>query len=312
MLASVYHRFGPAQVLELQDVEAPRPQSGHALVKVHAAALNPKDVLVRKGKMTWLVGKKMPRIPGYDFAGELLEKVGDLPAGTPVYGMVQSHQGGCCAEIVSVPMGQWSPKPVLLSMTEAAAIPLAALTALQALRDKLKLKPGQRVLLNGASGGVGTLAIQIARALGAEPVATCSQRNLSRVIKLGATEAIDYTSTKVSELRNFDHIFDIFGNLSWSEAKKMLKPGGNYCTTVPKPAALLQEGLSRLGLHRASLVVVKSNQADLEILSRWVSQGQLKAVIDRTLPLQRAVEGHEYIETKRARGKVVLKIYSEE
>jgi NADPH:quinone reductase-like Zn-dependent oxidoreductase len=307
MRASIYRKFGPADVLEIADVPEPEPSAGELRVRVHAAALNPKDVLVRKGNMTWLTGKKMPRIPGYDFAGELMD-TGDMPAGTPVWGMVNSHAGGTCAEVVSVPPNEFGKKPESLTMEEAASIPLAGLTALQALRDELAVEAGDRVLMNGASGGVGTLAVQIGAALGLQVVGVCSGRNRELVEGLGAHEVVDYTTHDPREMTGFDHIFDIYGNIAWNDAKAMLKAGGRFCSTLPKPGVVARAALGKLGLHRMRLVVVKSRRVDLDRLAEMVAASELRAVVDRVLPLEEAIEAHRYIETRRAQGKVVLTV----
>jgi NADPH:quinone reductase-like Zn-dependent oxidoreductase len=268
--------------------------------------------------MTWLTGRKMPRIPGYDFAGTLLDPVpatnehGALAVGDPVYGMVQHHSGGACAEVVAVPADQLAPIPHgpdgPLSFSDAASLPLAGLTALQALRDELGARPGETVLLNGASGGVGTLAVQIAKALGLPVVAVCSAKNHERVRALGADRLIDYTTADPSDERGLDHVFDIYGTLPWNKAKRMLKPGGAFCTTIPRAGAVVRGALHRIGLHRAGLVVVQSNRADLEQLAGFVREGAVQPVVDRVLPLEDSAEAHAYLETRRAKGKVVLRV----
>jgi len=159
MRAVVYDRFGPPDVLSVREIPDPPAQADRVRVQVHAAALNPKDVLVRKGKMRWILGGRLPRIPGYDIAGVLLDDAPGLPAGAAVYGMIQDHMGGACAEIASLPMDQIAQKPESLSMGEAASLPLAGLTALQGLRDELSLNAAETVLLNGAPGGVAKLAV---------------------------------------------------------------------------------------------------------------------------------------------------------
>ena len=193
MRASTYARFGSVDVLEVRELPEPPSRAGEARVRVHAAALNPKDVLLRRGKMRWLGPARFPRIPGYDFAGVLMDPAGDLAVGTEVFGMVDSNYGGACAEVVRVPVDELAAKPAALSMVEAAALPLVGLTALQGLRDELELRRGDRILLNGASGGVGTVAIQIAALLGGRVTAVCSGRNRDLVTVLGARQVIDYT-----------------------------------------------------------------------------------------------------------------------
>lgn len=307
MKAAVYERYGPPSVLEVRDLPEPRRQPGYALVEVHAAALNPKDVLLRRGKMRWL-GARLPHVPGYDFAGILLDDAAGLSAGTPVFGMIQSHRAGACAEVASLPYAQVARKPDALSMAEAAAVPLAALTALQGLRDDLGVRAGETVLLNGASGGVGTFAIQIAKAMGAKVVAVCSSANAELVTQLGADRMIDYRRTSPEVERGLDHIFDIYGTLPWRRARPCLRPGGRYCTTIPSLGSVARGVLARVGLHRAALVVVQSRRSDLDQLRGWIDAGELRPIVDRVVPLAGSTEGHERLETRRTRGKVVIEI----
>ena len=273
-----------------------------------ACALNPKDVLVRKGSMRWLTGDRFPRIPGYDLAGTLLTDAGDIPAGTEVFGMVDSHQGRACAEEVVLPIGQVSRAPKRLSLLDAAALPLAGLTAMQALRDHLQLRSGQRILINGASGGVGTLAVQLAKARGAHVTGVCSDRNRERVQTLGADAVVDYTTTDLGQLRGFDAVFDVFGSLPWPEAQPLLTATGRYCTTIVRAAVLARSALAQLGLHRAHFVHVRSTRQDLDLLSELIAARKVEPVIDRILPLGQARAAHAFIETKRARGKVVIRL----
>lgn len=306
MRAVVYERFGPPNVLSIQELPEPPAALGRARVRVEATALNPKDVLLRKGKMRWLRRGKPPWVPGYDLAGVLLDDADGLTAGTPVFGMIDSHHGGACAEVVSMHPGELAASPTGLTSTQAAGLPLAGLTALQALRDELQVQPGQHVLINGASGGVGTLAVQVAKALGARVTAVCSGRNADHVRALGADEVLDYTLCDPSEERGLDAVFDVFGNLQWKRARPMLQRSGRSCTTIPRASAVFRGGLRRLGLHRAALVVVRSRRADLEQLARWVETGALRPVVDRTWPVEQVAAAHAYLETRRARGKVVL------
>ncbi len=308
MRAAAYDRFGPPEVLEVREVPEPPARPGVSRVRVHAAALNPKDVLLRKGRMRWVARAPFPRIPGYDVAGELLDPAPGLPAGTPVFGMIQSNAGGACAEVAALRHDELGRKPDGLDMVEAASLPLAGLTALQALRDELAVEPGQTVLLNGASGGVGTLAVQIAKALGTRVIAVCSGRNAELVTGLGADRVVDYTARRAEDERGLDAVFDIFGSLPWARAKGMLRPGGRYCTTIPRPRSAARGLLRRAGLHRAALVLVRSRRADLEQLAAWVDAGLLRPVVDRVLPLEESREAHAYVETRRARGKVVVTI----
>ena len=308
MKAVAYDRFGDPGVLAVREVPEPRLASGYARVRVCATALNPKDVLVRKGKLRWLVGGSLPRIPGYDVSGVLMDDVPGFEPAAEVFGMIQDHRGGACAEVVSIKHDQFAPKPASLTMVEAASLPLAGLTALQALRDELRLRPGDTVMINGASGGVGTLAVQLAKALGASVVAVCSGRNAELVGQLGADEVIDYTRSSPRERRGLDAIFDCYGSLPWPLARRCLNSGGRYCTAIPHPAAIGRGVLGRLGLHRAALVVVKSRREDLVELSRLVASGGLRPVVEEVFPLERTEDAHRRIESRRTRGKLVLTV----
>lgn len=304
----MYDHYGPADVLRVGELPEPALQTGYARVRVHACALNPKDVLIRKGKMKWLSPGGFPRCSGYDIAGVLIDDAGGLRTGELVYGMIQDNQGRGCAEVVSLPHDQIARKPDGLDFVQAAAIPLAALTALQAMRDRLQLSQGDGVLLNGASGGVGTFAIQIARAMGLEVTAVCSSRNLALVRALGAQHALAYDTMRIQDLRDLSSIFDIYGNLGWQAARDMLTREGIFCTTVPSPGAVARGMLGRAGLHRAQLVVVRSNRADLNQLSAWVEVGELAPLIDKTYAMEDAAHAHRHLETRRTQGKVVIRI----
>ena len=308
MKAAIYDRYGSPEVLSLRDWPEPPPAPGRARIRIHAAAINPKDVLVRRGKLRWFVGRKLPRMTGYDLAGVLLDDADGLARGTEVFAMIQAHRAGACAELASLPFDEIARKPAGLSMSEAASLPLAGLTALQALRDELELAAGETVLINGASGGVGTLAVQIAKAMGAEVHAVCSSRNLELVTQLGADRAIDYGEQSLAELRGYDCVFDVYGNFPWAAARASLKGRGRYCTTVPTAAAILHGGLHRVGLHRAALVVVQSRRVDLDQLRRYVEAGQLRPLVDRVVAFEDIAEGHAHVETRRTRGKVVVEV----
>lgn len=311
MKAVVYHRFGAPEVLQVEEVPRPAPKPGQVLVRVVAAALNPKDVLLRKGKLQWLSGKKLPRGVGYDVSGVVEEadpRGGGPAVGTPVFGMINGWFGRTCAEHLAIAVDECATAPASIPLEEAAALPLVGLTALQGL-ELLKVRPGDQVLVHGASGGVGTAAVQIARLLGARITATCSARNHALVEELGAHRCIDYREEDALAVEDaYDAIFDVFGNRSVPEAQRALKPGGRFCSTVPKGPIIVREALARVGLSRHRLVIVESLRGDLERLARWVEEGGLRPVVDRTLSLEETAEGHRYLETKRARGKVLIRV----
>lgn len=309
MRALLYRRFGPPDVLEVGELEPPRPGRGEVLVRVRAAGLNPKDVLVRKGKFTLFTGRTFPRVPGYDLSGEVAalgEGARGFRVGQPVFGMINRWAAGACAEYVALPETELAPRPRRLVDADAAAVPLAALTSLQALRDLGRVGPDQRVLINGASGGVGTLAIQIAKIYGARVVTTSSARNADLCRDLGADTPLDYAAQDPLASGPYDVIYDVFGNLPYARARASLTPRGRYITTIPKLQTVAQDILTRFGAQPARLVVVRSKRPDLETLSGWIEQLRLRPVVDRTLPLAEGADAMAYLETKRARGKVVL------
>jgi NADPH:quinone reductase-like Zn-dependent oxidoreductase len=310
-----YDRYGPAEVLYLADDETPTPGPRQVLVKVAAAALNPKDVLVRKGRMKLFTRNRLPRGSGHDFAGTVVDTGranGSFKAGDEVFGMLNRWDAGACADYLVCPDSEMSLRPANITLEDCAALPLVCLTSLQALRDLGMLKPGQHVLINGASGGVGVHAIQIAKLLGARVTAVTSSRNVELVRDLGADEVLDYAVADFSVLTaRYDIFYDVFGNYHFARIKPLLKPQGTYITTVPNARNLRDHLLSRLSRGRqARLVVVHANTTDLESIKYWVEHGQLRPIIDRRYPLSEVIAAHQYLETRRARGKVLLIAHS--
>jgi NADPH:quinone reductase-like Zn-dependent oxidoreductase len=312
MRAIVYDTYGPPEVLESRLVPSPEPGPGQVRVRVRAAGLNPKDSLLRRGKLRRLAGDHFPRRVGFDVAGvvnALGPGVTRFRPGDEVFGMKNGWDGGTVAEEVCLDVDELTFKPARLGFEEAAAVPLAALTALQALRDHGVLTAGQRLLIHGASGGVGLFAIQLARLMGAQVTTTSSARNLELCTLLGAHHAWDYSKqTGLEPGCQWDVFFDVFGNRNFGAVRPVLKPRGIYVSTVPSIRLVMQQGLSWLSAKRARLVVVNSNRADLERLGQWLQDGGVRPVIDRVLPLTQVAEGQAHVETKRARGKVVIRV----
>ncbi|WNJ16849.1 NAD(P)-dependent alcohol dehydrogenase [Pontibacter sp. G13] len=310
MKAVLYDRYGGPELLHLGETIAPPLKRGYVLVNVHAAALNPIDCEVRKGRFKFMTGRKFPRIPGSDFAGEVVQaspEIGDFKKGDRVYGFTEVFKGGSYAEVVSVPASTISHVPDTLSWEDAASIPLAALTALQGLRDQAQLAKGQSVLINGASGGVGVHAVQIAKILGAEVTAICSYRNTDRMRDLGADFVIDYTQTNYLEQpRTYDVFFDVFGNQSYSKTRHLLSPAGHYVSTIPTPGNFLSGLTNPFRNQQVHVVVVKSHRENLALLAEWLHSGLLKPIVDKTFAFSEADQAQSYLETRRARGKVVL------
>lgn len=316
MKAIIYRAYGDPQVLEWVD-DWPRPAvgPGQILVKVRAGALNPKDVLLRKGFfrsfLRVLDREPLPRVSGLDMAGDVVEagdQVRDPAVGQTVFGMSNRFHGGVHSEYAVLDADEVAPVPEGITLGEAAAIPLAGLTALQALRDCAGVQPGQHVLINGASGGVGHFAVQIARNLGCRVTAVCSERNLKFVTELGADEAVDYHQTPAPAIPGpFDVVLDAFGNYRASDFSNSLVRGGRYVSTIPGLRSLSAEGLARLGVQKRSRVVmVHSQRADLNVLRDWVNEGKLRAHIDQVYPFYHMENAHRHIETRHTRGKVVM------
>jgi NADPH:quinone reductase-like Zn-dependent oxidoreductase len=312
MRAAEYDRYGAVDVLEVRDVPLPALSPQGVRVAVDAAALNPKDILFRRGKFALLAGRRFPKRVGYDWAGRVLEvgsEVSDLQAGEAVYGMIDANAGGACSEQIVAQRSELSRAPSGWSPQQSAAVPLAALTAVQALRDLGHITKGCRVLLNGASGGVGVFAIQVARALGAEVITTSGPGNLALCESLGAHRAIDYNEWHhVDRLRDIDCWFDIFGNKGFRAVRRSLSPRATFVSTVPKRHILLWHALTLVSRPRCRLVLVKSRAADLKWLAALAEEGGLKPVIDSVYPLSKIAAAQARVETRHARGKVVVQI----
>ncbi|PMB54064.1 zinc-binding alcohol dehydrogenase [Fischerella thermalis CCMEE 5201] len=313
MKAAVIHRYGSAEVLQYEDVAPPKIKPDELLVKVHASCINPVDWKIRKGMLRIVTGNKFPMVLGLDLAGEVVEvgaNVTRFTIGDSIYGTLRPPNGGAYAEFAAVPESCAAIKPTNMSYTEAASVPIAGLTALQGLRDKGNIKSGQAVLINGASGGVGIFAVQIAKILGAEVTGVCSTKNVEFVKSLGADRVIDYTQQDFTqETVQYDIIFDVVGKRSFSECKKVLKPSGIYVTTLPTPENILPGIVTTIiPGKKAKLVLASANARDLVYLKELIEAGKLRTVIDRTYSLQELATAHTYSESERAVGKIAIAV----
>jgi len=307
-----YDAYGGIERLELREVSAPA-MTGRwpMLVRVVRAALNPKDALFRKGKFRVISGSRFPKWCGVDFAGEVAaSRTSRMRVGERVFGALDEWRfgRGSLAELVVVGEDEVAPLPDGVSFDDGAAIALAGLTALQALRDVARVAPGAEVLINGASGGVGTVAIQIARRLGARVTSVSSAGNLALCSELGAGEALDYGRGDFLSKRRFDCIFDVFGNLAFARARMALKPKGTFVSTVPSVGRVVRDVASRWSSRKERLVVVKPKRKDLEELAQGLARGELRAVIDSRYRLDQAADAFRRLESKRARGKLVIEV----
>jgi NADPH:quinone reductase-like Zn-dependent oxidoreductase len=320
MKAIVYTKYGSPDVLELKEVEKPAPKDNEVLIKIHVASVNAydwhfltADIFLIRLMGGGLLKPKYTRL-GADVAGRV-EAVGrnvkQFQPGDEVYGDV-SHGG--FAEYVCAPESKLALKPANLTFEEAAAVPMAALTALQGLRDEGQIHPGQKVLINGASGGVGTFAVQIAKSFGAEVTAVCSTRNVEQARSLGADYVIDYTREDFTQNgKQHDLIFAANGYHSLSAYKRTLTPKGIYVMAGGSMAQIFQAMLmgswmSETGGKKMGGVSAKIDQKDLGLIKELIEAGKVKPVIDRWYPLSETAEALRYLGAGHAKGKVVIKM----
>ncbi len=313
MKALIYRQFGGPEVLEwVDDWPEPEIPADGVLVRPSAGGINPKDALLRKGKFSRTLARQpLPRGSGMEAAGEVVATgpaVSDYSVGDVVFGMTNRFHGGVHAERAVFSVNEIAPAPSAISVTEAAAVPLAAQTALQALRDCCGIEPGQQVLIIGASGGVGHFSVQIATALGASVHAVCSARNADFARDLGADAVYDYKNQPAPKIDHpFDCVFDVFGRFSRADFKNQLGRRGIFVSTVPRLATIGSEILARIGVNkRGRLVQVQSNAADLRTIAQWITEGRVKPHIEAVYPVERSADAHRHIESKHTIGKVVL------
>jgi NADPH:quinone reductase-like Zn-dependent oxidoreductase len=319
MKAVVYTRYGSPDVLRLGEVDEPAPADDEVLVKIHAASVNAADWHRLRGKPLFarflIGGFRKPKYPvlGSDIAGRV-EAVGknvrQLQPGDEVFGGI--GQGGF-AEYASVRESRLLAKPANVSFASAAAVPIAAVTALQALRDKGQIRAGQKVLINGASGGVGTFAVQIAKAFGAEVTGVCSTRNLETARRIGADQVIDYTREDFTRNgRHYDLIIDIAANHTISDYKRVLSPEGICVRTgFSTVSHLLRSSLlgslaSRTGTRRFVSFTAQLKRDDLLLITDWLAAGKVVPVLDRCYPLSEVADAMRYFGVEHARGKVII------
>jgi NADPH:quinone reductase-like Zn-dependent oxidoreductase len=323
MKAAVRERFGPPEVVEVREVDKPEPEADEVLVRVRASSLNLGDWYAVQGR-PWLgrpgMGLLKPSSDrlGTDYAG-VVESVGadveQFEPGDEVFG----GRSGAFAEYVVAKADRGIvAKPANVSFEQAAAVPVAALTALQGLRDKGRLEPGQHVLVNGASGGVGTFAVLVAKALGAEVTAVCGTRNVEQARALGADHVVDYTREDFTRSgERYDVVFDVAGTRSWTDCKRVLEPAGTFVIVGgPRKGRALGPigGIVKkrlggiLGRRRVVFFIARFNKEDMEVLRELLEDGRLTPAIDRTFELDRIVEALRHIGEGHPTGKIVLTV----
>jgi NADPH:quinone reductase-like Zn-dependent oxidoreductase len=319
MKAIIRTQYGPSDVVQFTEVEKPAPADNEVLINLYAASVNPVDLYCMKGPplIRSIPGLRTPKVKvlGCDIAGRV-EAVGrnvkEFKPGDEVFG-VTGFAGGGFAEYVCAPADKLALKPNL-SFEEAAAVPIAAITALQGLRDNGRIQPGQKVLVEGASGGVGTFAIQIAKSFGAEVTAVCSTRNVDTARSLGADHIIDYTQEDFAKSRQrYDLILAANAHHSISDYMRALRPAGIYVAAGGSvlrvlQALLLGSLLSRMRRKKIRFFLAKINSNDLVFLKNLLEAGKIAPVIDKRFPLSEGAEALRYLEKGHAQGKVVITV----
>jgi NADPH:quinone reductase-like Zn-dependent oxidoreductase len=310
MKAAQINEYGGQDALKLTaDAAKPAAKSGQVLVEVYAAAVNPFDVNVREGSVQQMVELNLPATLGGDFAGivsEIGEGVEGFKVGQAVYGQAGALGGqGSFAEYTSVKAEQLATKPEGIDFTTAAALPLVSVSAYQALVDHMNLQQGQKILIHGGAGGIGSIAIQLAKHLGAYVAATASSADAEFVKSLGADEVIDYKTQDFAEIiKDYDAVYDTVGGETKAKSFTVLKPGGALVSMVGKAD---EELLKRYDIkYTAQFTHVTPER--LKAITGLVDRGALKPIVDKVFPLDKAAEALEYLKTGQPKGKVVIKV----
>ncbi len=309
MKAVIIEKFGPPDVLKIKDVDQPVYKTDELLVRVKAVSINPLDYKMRNGSISPLGKLMLPRIIGSDFAGIVKDvggKVKGFKPGDRVFGSLSPFKSGACAEYITVKASQAAEIPQQVPFEEAAAIPIAGLTALQALRDLGKVTEGSKVLINGAAGGVGSFAVQLAKIMQAQVTAVCSTNKVSFVQKLGADRVVDYKKEDYRNIEDkYDFFFDVVSNASLNDAFSVLTDTGIYTATLPSAQKVWKSFLSA---GRVKIIMVKKKVADLDFLVTLTAKKDLKVIISNIYTLEEIQQAHTEIESGHVRGKLVVSL----
>ncbi|MEE2757913.1 MAG: NAD(P)-dependent alcohol dehydrogenase [Myxococcota bacterium] len=312
MRAFGYKRHGSIEQLQELDLPEPTLSRRSVIVDVDSVGLNPLDYRIRRGELGPLAFASSARLSCSDFSGVVVavgQGVDQIRIGDAVYGMTFQPLGGTSAEKIRVHASVVAPKPKNLSHSHAAVVPLAALTAYQAFAYLAKLQTGQRVLINGASGGVGTFAVQIARAMGAEVTAVTSYRNTGWMASLGAESVVDYTEQDCCCLdARFDVFFDCYGNRRFTDARNVLSKNGMYITTIPAPRTFSWGVLNGFRKQKSRVVVVRKSKTDLIEITRLIESGAVRPIVQMVYPSHGYRDAYAALESKRVRGKLAVKM----
>jgi NADPH:quinone reductase-like Zn-dependent oxidoreductase len=307
MKAARMHNYGGPEVLVYEDVPRPEAAADEVLIRIHAASVNPVDWKIRDGYGKESFGHQLPHILGCDVAG-IVEAVGAevnrLQVGNSVYGYTSLRREGTYAEFIVAKASEIAIKPNTLNFIEAAAVPVGALTAWQAIFDIAHLEAGQTILVHAAAGGVGSMAVQLAKAKGAYVWGTASARNADFLKELGVDQVIDYQTTPFETVvHNVDVVFDTLGGETQQRSLTVLKPGGILVSSVqPPPEQIAETGV------RGAMVAVQPNAAQLDEITALIDAGKIKPFVETILPLAEVRQAHELSQSGRTRGKIVLQV----
>ena len=309
MKAFIYKSYGAADVLELVAQEIPLPQKGEVQIEVKAISINPRDANIRNGDLRFISGKEFPKLTGADFSGiisKLGEGISNFKTGDEVFGYIEDVKNGASAEYIVLPEKYLALKPKELSFEVASALGCAYLTALQTLRDKCKIKSGDRLAIYGASGGVGIAAIQLAKYFGASITAIANSANESLCKNQGVDNFIAYDKTDVFSLNEkFDIFFQVYskeGSL-YKKVKALIKASGIFCCLIPDPRFYFKTLFAR---PRFTFILVKSIKSDLDFLANLAREGKIKPVISKQLKLEEMMDAHKQIDNGHTVGKIVI------
>lgn len=313
MKAAIINHFGKPEVFEISEIAKPEIKADQLLVKVSAVSINPIDWKQRKGNHKYILGSPFPIVLGYDVCGDVVEtgtEISNFKKGDKVFGVLDNKYGGALAEFAIGHENCFAHKPENISDIDAAALPMASLTALQALRDKAQLKKGQSVLILGASGGVGHMAVQIAKIMGAKVIAVASEASKKFVEQFHPDEFIDYKEQNILQLKNkVDVFFDVAGIYSYPKCRHLLNPGGVYINTLPRPKILVHKILQLLSKgKKAKTLLMKHNRKDLLQIKQWIEEYKITVKIDRSFTLDNISEAHAYAQQGHTKGKNVVLI----
>ncbi|MDQ3191730.1 MAG: NADP-dependent oxidoreductase [Bacteroidota bacterium] len=313
MKAVIINKYGEPDVLRVSEVDYPDLKENGVIIKVMASSVNPIDCKIRKGNQIRKSGVEFPLILGYDVAGEIVEigsQVKKFKTGDWVYCRLDSDFGGAYAQFAQAREEAVAFKPDNISFYEAACIPLAGLTALQALRDYAKLQEGESILINGASGGVGGFALQLAKQRGAIVTAVCSSKHSTMIEELNPNKFIDYSQTDFTKLKEkYDVIVDVNGNKNFANCSSLLKKDGRYITTQTSTGGLIYKIILKLALGKSSKEIKMQPSADdLDILTKMVKENKIAVFVDTVFPLDELRHAHYYLENNHPKGKIAIDI----